>query len=215
MNKPAFSNYVVGNRFVVIGLFSIAGFVTYRYFTQGEHGESISWLVPAIAALASRTSLRARRRVAQFTAWKGDWEQMSGAAEERRETRRKRQRVTRPIKVLFGSVLWLALWSWLSIHSRERVTDTYGCLGVVFLFLSGWLAIVAGTAALWLARRIPGVAKAVTAKRGRSHIVAVCLPVPWSSPSQGDFAAALPDYCRPLLLTRRTAPPEQTPSPPT
>jgi hypothetical protein len=205
MNKPAFSSYVIGNRVVVIGLFSITGFVTYRYFSQDEHGESISWLVPAIAVLASRTSLRARRRIVQFTAWKGDWEQMSGASDERRETRRKRQRVTRPIKLLLGSVLAVALWSWLSIHSRESVTDAYGFLGLVAVLLSGWIAIVASAAGVRLARRIPGFARTAQARRGRSHIVAVCLPVPRASSSLRQIEAALPDYAQALLARDRRA----------
>jgi hypothetical protein len=205
MNRPSLSDRLIGNRLAVLGLLCLTGFVTFRWGTQRQHGEHVSWIVPAVAWVVSRASLRARRRVTEYGGWKRDWDEMSGAAEVRRERRRQRARITRPLTILAAGFICFCTCSWTVVHASEYQTRAFGCVALVFAASALWLGVTGMAAAVRFMRRAPRIARTAAAKRDRRQfIVSVCLgmPWPWARPSLKRITASLPAYCKPLLLAR-------------
>ena len=218
MIRPALTNYVIGNRPTLAATCCLTAFVLFRWGMQEQHREHISWIIPAVALLMSKASFAARKRVVAYRNWREAWDEMAGAAAQpTQQTPSQRKRVPFAWR-LVGFTTWLALLCWLIPHSREN-TNEAALFALAWLLLSLWGAVAAVKAfARWVFS--PAKAKAAASPRRergavRNHIVSVCLKVPWISPSLPRIRARLPDYCQPLLLTRASAPPEQTPSPPT
>jgi len=199
MNRPAISNYVVGNAVSVTTIVAATAFLMYRWCTQEQHGESIGWLVPAVALVMSRASFKARARIANFNAWNRSWQEMSGA------TPRKASKRARGVWIVVGFVTWLALLAWLVPHAGEK-TNAAGLLATLWLLLTLCGVVMAASRVLRWAFAPPTRTAAVPrAARQREYVVSICLPVPWGSPSLARITAGLPDYCQKLLARNSSA----------
>lgn len=209
MNKPAFSQYLLGHRVTVLAALLLAAFASYRWLTQQEHHEDISWLVPAVALLLCKSSFRARTRISEFTQWNGAWNAMAGGPErvggdaKARAPRRPRSPLVRFVLLAVTS---LACLSWLSVHAHESGSPEYAGVAVAFVAASAWGAWIPAASLLRWAWSPSGVSARA---RGAGHfVVSQCLRIPRMSPGLGAVRAALPDYCQTLLLARAADPPQ-------
>jgi hypothetical protein len=202
MNRPAFTNYVLGSAASVAAMAGVTAFVAYRWCTQEEHGESINFLVPIVALYASSACFKARARVSTYTAWRRSWDEMSGATPPGKAGTKRAPGAW----MLAGLASWAALLCWLIQHQGEK-TNEVGFLGLVWLCLTAWGVGRAGLGILrWAFRPArPAGAGRRLRERVRQHIVSICLPIPWVAPRAGDTIAAIPGYARALVARDRQA----------
>jgi hypothetical protein len=196
MNRPAYTQYVIGSAVSVTAMVGVTAFVAFRWCTQQEHGESISWIVPAVALCATRAAVRARARVSTYKNWKRSWQAMSGVTPQRK-ARSTAARLSWAIAV----ILWAALLGWLVPHQDEKSTQLV-VVTFAWLLLTAWGVGAAAWGVLRWAfpRARPPAPVAERRERKREELVEVCVGVPWAaSPSLRRIRATLPDYCKALL----------------
>jgi hypothetical protein len=201
MNRPALTNYVIGNGASVAVIVGATAFLMYRWCTQAEHGESISWLLPAVALLASSASFKARVRLANFNAWNRSWQAMSGATPQRAAGSNGAR-----LSSVLAVVAWTGLLCWLIPHQADK-TNEAGFLATLWLLLTLCGVVLAMSRALrWVLRPArPAIPRRKTGAREGEQLVEVCLPVPSGSPSLARIRAGLPDYCLKLLARSGSA----------
>jgi len=193
MNRPSLVSFAIGNLLSVPAILAVTGFACYRWGTQQRHGEYISWLVPAAALMASKASLAARGRLAEYRRWSRAWDAMSGAGGNRATGRAR----SHPRRTVLAWAAWVGLGLWLcNPHPQFAGTPVRGIYATAFSALTLWgvLVPVIGTAR-WIRRRV----RAISVPRKRDPVVAIALPVPRSSPTVATAAAAVPDYCHRLM----------------
>jgi hypothetical protein len=202
MNRPPRSDFMIGTRGGVILTSCLAIYVLYRWGSQDEHHEVISWVLPALALLLCKASIAARKRVGAFTQWNDAWRETAGLPPERPAAKRRHSPRQWAIS---GVGSWALAGWWLCAHAAEAGSPAFAASASLFALLSLWGL---GTGLTFLAKRTGTRATSRSARPAREHIVAVCLPVPLTSPSARQFTAALPDYCQQLLAHSNTTPSE-------
>jgi hypothetical protein len=204
MHKPPATDYALGHR-AAIALTTGALAAACIAWAQN----AVSWLVPAFVLLVCTTAFAAKKRVAVYQRWRGDWDEMarpeslpapSAAREPESEPAATpaRERSQTPRQVLL--VTWALLLYWLWTHQKQGATPLYGAGCLLFLALTALGVLVIALAGFRPARAQRQPLSALAPGRAPSpandHVVSQCLPV---SP---EF---LPDYVQPLL--KRDEPP--------
>jgi hypothetical protein len=203
MNRPSLFSFAIGNLLSVPAILAVTALACYRWCTQQQHHEHMSWLVPTAALMASKASLVARGRIADYRRWSRAWDRMSGAGGNRTGARSR----PRVVRALLAWVAWVGLGAWLCQPHPEFVgTPVRGLYAATFGALTLWgVSVPVIATARWLRRRVG----AIRAPRTRDHVVAIALPVPRSSPTVAAAAAAVPDYCHRLMATSARPPDER------
>jgi hypothetical protein len=132
--------------------------------------------------------MRATDQLTKYVDWKREWDAMGG---EPRAPARKLTMQSPLVRILIGVPAWGVGFYWvMTLHD-----DGPGMLIAKSCF---WLGTAFGVGLL-IYQTLPRRKKAAKAAPVKYPDVAVCLPVPRSSPSVRDVLAQLPDYCRALL----------------
>jgi len=179
MNRPGLLTCLIGSP--IGGLCSLggAGYAGYLALT----GQGSGWLGLG-AVLLTGCALKAGEAVRRYDAWKREWDAMNGAPSPRKP-------------VLRGLLRWvfralaLVLWAYVARASLEASVDPDLTIPVILFWIgsAGMLALMG----LRLVRRLR------PARRAKPQFVTICA-TPRRSPSVAEAYAALPDYCRQLLV---------------
>jgi hypothetical protein len=191
VNTPGPMDHALGNTLAVTVIGGFAGLTSYAWLAAPGAERPFSWLIPVFAVALAGTAGKARQRVRAYAAWKRSWETMAGDSPEGTAKPPKRRGL--PPKAFFIT-LWCVLLLWMLTDTNRQVTLGYALGATTFLLLTAWGAL---TLLVRLIRRALRSSPAKASPGG--HVVAICLPVPGSSATPGDHAAALPGYCRTLL----------------
>ncbi len=183
MKKPGPFVYLFGNPIALLAAFGATAFFGYRWWSEDAS------LLPAIVAfLVFCQTMRAMDQLQKYTEWKREWDAMGG---EPRTPARKLTMQSPLVRILIGVPAWGVGFYWV----MTLPNDGPGMLIAKSCF---WLGTALGVGSL-IYQALPRRKKAARAAPAKYPDVAVCLPVPRSSPSIRDVLAQLPDYCRALL----------------
>lgn len=190
MNRPTPLSYLIGNP---VGCVAALCFAGDRVLLWGTDQSGGNLLMAFVAVAGCSVSIKARKAIKDYAAWKREWEGMSGAAPERPK------RLAKFWRILACVSIWCTSLGVITQYPDARGTPLYEGFELVFLGLT-----LAGVGLLlWRSlRAVRAVARFSKPKTEREHVVSVCLPVPRSLLREHVGAASLPAYCQPLLNPR-------------
>jgi hypothetical protein len=242
---PGAVDSVLAPRAMRIALLLLTFYAAFRFCTQAQHHEDFSPVYPLVLLGACVRAGRARRRVEAWKAWRGSFDAMAesqadgapsapastagvtdpfappaattsarGEPSAQAAPAAKPRRTGRTFMLV---LIWAFTGGWLALFADEGARNpNYGWMSLGFGALTLWGTGAALVSAVRSLGRNPSSATSTRGGARREHIVSQCLPLPRSSPSPEAIAAALPAYCKELLIRSAAAAsgnPQPAPSP--
>lgn len=199
MNRPSLATYALGNPVSYLLIIGILGLWMYHWYSSPI--ESV--LEPILAAMAFSAASSANTQLANYKAWRLEWEATAG--EPRSEALHILKVIAEYLAVVgvaAGIVYWLTTTPEYEIETNEWI----GCV----IILVALLGVI--TRPFRWAFRV-AFAGVIDRRRARGYIVANCLPVAEYSPTLQQAQGALPDYCQQVLMPPRPLPAENVAPP--
>ena len=183
MKKPGPLVYLFGNPIALLVALGATAFFGYRWWSEGA-----SPLPAIVAFLVFCQTMNATDQLMKYKEWKREWDAMAG---EPRAPARKLTMQSPLVRILVGVPTWGVGFYWVMTLPNDgpEMLIAKACF---------WLGTALGVGSM-LYQALPRRKKVANETPAEYPDVAVCLPVPRSSPSVRDVLSNLPDSCRSLL----------------